>query len=128
MIKVDIKLLPESERYMSSLSDRAMKGLAKSLIDAMLFAEAQAKLIFREGGPVLPAPGPLVARTGYLRMSIRSGTERLVGWIGTRTPYGAIHELGLGKMPKRPFLGPSFEGKNLDRIRDILINGMVKEF
>lgn len=126
---IDIKLIldPESKQYIASLSERFKEGLSKALIDAMLFAEGQAKAIFKESGPVLPPPGPLVARSGHLRRSIKSDAKGNVGWVGTNVEYGAIHELGLGKMPERPFIGPSFEGKNLDKIGDILIDGIIKE-
>lgn len=129
MLKVNFKLDPASEAYLNSLPDKFSKGLSKALVDAMLFAESEAKQIFKEGGPVLPPPGPLVARTGHLRRSITSGAEGNVGWVGTNVLYGKVHELtGAGKAKVlRPFLGPSFSGKNLDKIGDILIDGIFKE-
>ena len=128
MLKVNFKLDPASEAYLNSLPKKFSKGLSKALVDAMLYAEGKAKSIFKEGGPVLPPPGPLVARTGHLRRSITSGVTDGKGWVGAGVKYGAYHELGLGKMPKRPFIGPSFEGKNLDKIGDILVDGIFKEF
>lgn len=127
MLKVDLKLDPKSEKYLNDLSKRFDKGLSKGLIKGMLFAEGEAKSIFKESGPVLPPPGPLVARTGHLRRSIRAGVNGSVGWIGTEVKYGVYHELGLGRMPKRPFLAPSFQGKNLERVKEIIINGIFKE-
>ena len=121
MLKVNFKLDPASEAYLNSLPKKFSKGLSKALIDAMLFAEGRSKAIFKEGGPVLPPPGPLVARTGHLRRSITSGVTNDKGWIGTGVKYGAYNE------PVRPFLGPSFEGKNLDKIGDILVGGIFKE-
>lgn len=127
MLKVDFKLDPISMAYLNSLPDKFKHSLSKALVNAMLFAEGEAKKIFKDGGPVLPPPGPLVARTGHLRRSITSGVTDSAGWVGASVKYGAYHELGLGKMPKRPFIGPSFAGKNLDKIGNILIDGIVKE-
>lgn len=126
-MKIEFLFDPTSIAYINNLSDKMEEGLSKALIKAMLYAEGQAKGIFKEGGPVLKSPGPLVARTGHLRRSIRSGVDKDVGWIGTNVLYGRVHELGLGKMPERPFLGPSFEGRNLDKISDILLDSIVEE-
>lgn len=127
MLKVNFKLDAASESYLNALPEKFNKGLSKALVDAMLYAEGKSKTIFKEGGPVLPPPGPLVARTGHLRRSIQSGAINNIGWVGTNVKYGAYHELGIGKMPERPFIGPSFKGKNLDKIGDILIDGVMKE-
>ena len=126
MLKIDLKV---DTRQIDGLSGALKKGLAKSIVEAMLFAEGASKAIFKEGGPVLPPPGPLVARTGHLRRSIRSGIERGVGWVGTDVKYGKIHEVtGAGKAKVlRPFLGPSFQGKNLTKINEIILNGIFKE-
>lgn len=129
MIKVNLSIESLSWKYIEALPDKFKLGLSKSLVKAMLFAEAQAKAIFIEGGPVLPPPGPLVARTGHLRRSIRSGVKDGVGYIDSNVEYGAIHEIiGAGKKRAlRPFLMPSFQNNNLDRIRNIIIDGVVEE-
>ena len=129
MLKLNLKLDNVSKQLIDSLPDKFRDGLSKSLTRAMLFAEGKSKQIFKEGGPVLALPGPLVARTGHLRRSITSGASRDEGWIGTNVQYGAIHEsIGAGKMKVlRPFLGPSFEGDNLEKIKDIIIGDVIKE-
>ena len=128
MLKVNFKLDPASEAYLNSLPKKFSKGLSKALVDAMLYAEGKAKSLFVEGGgPALPPPGPLKVRSGHSRRSITSGVDNGKGWIGSNVKYLALHELGLGRMPKRPTLGPSFEGKNLDKIGDILVDGIFKE-
>ena len=121
---LDIKIKIDT-RQVDGLAKDFKKGLSKAIVRAMLFAEGEAKQIFKEGGPVHPTI--LTARTGHLRRSIRSGIEGSIGWVGSNIKYAALHELGLGKMPKRPFLAPSFSGKNLDKICDIIANGIVKE-
>lgn len=128
MLDIKLKLDPKSEKYIKDMPEKAEEGLSKAMVKAMLFAEGKAKAIFKESGPVLAPPGPLVARTGHLRRSIRSGVDGMTGWIGTDVKYGAMHELGLGKMPERPFLAPSFKGKNLDKIRSIIVDKLLKEF
>lgn len=130
MIKISIDLDPVSSNYLDELPKKVDKGLTRSLVKAMLFAEAEAKKIFVLGGGYpLPAPGPLVTRSGHLRRSIRSNAMGNIGWIGTDVKYGAIHELfGAGKKKiLRPFLMPSFEGDNLSRIKNIIIDGIIKE-
>ena len=129
MIKVNLSIESLSWKYIEALPDKFKLGLSKSLVKAMLFAESKSKAIFKEGGPVLPPPGPLVARTGHLRRSIRSGVKDGVGYIDSNVEYGAIHEIiGAGKKRAlRPFLMPSFEGDNLEKIKSIIVNDIVKE-
>lgn len=128
MIKLEIKWDPASEKYITNLPHLFEKGLTKGLKNAVLFAEGAAKKVFAEGGPVKPKI--LTARTGHLRRSIKSGTSSPIsGWIGTKVKYGIIHELiGAGKAKVlRPFLAPAFEGENLNKIREIIFNSVVKE-
>lgn len=130
MFKINLKLDNASKQLIDSLPGKFRDGLSKSLTRAMLFAEGKAKQIFKESGPVLPPPGPLVARTGHLRRNIKSGASGDEGWIGTNVRYGIIHEsIGAGKIKAlRPFLAPSFKGDNLDKIKDIIIDDIIKEF
>jgi len=61
------------------------------------------------GAPPNPPPGPLISRTGTLRRSIRvdrGGLPHFVD-VGTDLIYGAVHELGTGRTPARPFLQPA---------------------
>lgn len=122
MLDIKFKLDAKSKRLINSLDDKFEDGISKVLVRAMLFAEGEAKQIFKEGGPVRKPPGPLVARTGHLRRSIRSGVSGNTGWIGTEVIYGKYNE------PTRPFLRPSFEGGNLTKIRKIISDGIYKEF
>lgn len=115
-----------SKKYINDMPKKFKEGVAQGILWSVLFAEGRAKSIFKEGGPVLPPPGPLVSRTGNLRESIRSGAKGNMGWIGTDVFYGRIHELGLGK-PKRPFLMPSFTGNNLERIREEITKKIIGE-
>lgn len=68
------------------------------------------------GGKAAPKQGILTSRTGTLRRSLgasenidETGLRNLkrpsIGG-GTHLVYGKIHELGLGRYPKRPFLAP----------------------
>lgn len=60
------------------------KTLKKGLINAMMFAEGQAKRSFGE-------PGRLKSRSGRLRGSITSGVDDpLTGWLSTDVVYGCV--------------------------------------
>lgn len=112
----DIQEMPEEFRT----------GLIKAMRLAMFYAEGKAKSGFASGsGPPLPPPGPLRVRTGHLRRSIKSGVNDDVGYLETDVKYGAQHELGLGKMPMRPFLRPALED-NMDKISEIIIDNILK--
>ena len=60
-----------------------------------------------------PLPDRLTSRHGGAGLvgSIRVNENPLPGAIeiGTDLDYGAIHEFGLGRFPKRPFLGPALK-------------------
>lgn len=129
MIKLSLKL---DYTTIKNLPNQFKSGLAKAMIKSMLFAKQQAQGIFIQGKTKhiprpLPPPGPLVSRTGRLRASIESGLEKYnIGFIKTRVSYGRKHELGIN-IGKRPFLAPSFEGDNLDKIKEIILDGIIKE-
>lgn len=132
MIRVSWSLSQKSKKYAESLPKRFSKGITKYLIEAMFFAKNKARGIFiresRPGFPLpLPPPGPLVARTGRLRNSIQSGASGNEGWIGTKVPYGSIHEITGIRGAKRPFLMPSFEGRNMTKVSEIILEGVVQE-
>lgn len=63
----------------------------------------------------------LAAQTGTLRRSIalriRVASGDISAEIGTTVPYGKKHELGLDRMPERPFLRPSIEKKRSEMVR-----------
>jgi phage gpG-like protein len=115
------------------LGPRAIPDAAEArLIEIVEDLEVQAKgnirgsrtRARRAGRPVSAAPDELAVDTGNLQQSIKGVVQRkmkeLVGTVGPqRVPYGAVHELGLRGMPKRPFLAPALE-RMKDRIADEL--------
>ena len=86
---------------------------------ALLVQKITAKEKIVRGRPrgSAPLPDRLTSRHGGsgLAGSIRVNKNPLPGAIeiGTDLGYGAIHEFGLGRYPKRPFLGPAL--KDADR-------------
>ncbi len=56
-------------------------------------------------------PSKLTSRSGRLRGSIRVNRVPLPKAIdiGSDVAYAAVHELGLGRFPKRPFLAPALD-------------------
>ena len=133
MLNISLKLENKSRSYLDSLSRRVKKGVSGGVLLAMLFAADRSKNIFINGTsknvpPPLPPPGPLVSRSGTLRSSIRAGVIGPgAGYIGSDVIYGRYHELGEGRMPARPFLSPSFEGSNMEKIKSMIIKNIVKE-
>lgn len=125
MIAISLNLKSDSIAYLEKLPSKAKHGLAKGLLQAMMFAETKSKQIFREEGDVHPSI--LTARTGNLRRSISSGASDSIGWIGTNVKYGKVHEYsGAGKAKViRPFLRPAIEN-NLNEIRDLICEGIVE--
>lgn len=120
------------------------KTLKKGLINAMMFAEGQAKRSFGE-------PGRLKSRSGRLRGSITSGVDDpLTGWLASDVIYGPIHEFGgtikpkVGKylkfqiagqwktvkqvvIPAKPFLRPAIQ-KSQDNMVEIITRQIVRDF
>lgn len=131
----------KSKKYINNMPKDFKKGIAQGILWSMVFAEEKSKAIFIQGQNAdnhppkpqpLPPPGPPVSRTGRLRESIRAGVGKDMGWLKTNVSYGYIHEIsGVNefgdKIGKRPFLMPSFEGNNLDKIREILVEEIVME-
>lgn len=136
MIKLDLKFSPADLKYINSLPEILERGHFKGLKTAMLFAEGASKKVFAESGPV--KPDILTARSGHLRRSIKGRAESVrEGILSSNVEYAGIHEYGgiattragsVFRMPKRPFLKPALEGDNLDKIRDIIKESIVKEF
>lgn len=126
MIKFDIKYSPASEKYIKSLPKKFEESTLGGLRKAMFFAEGASKKVFAESGPV--KSNILTARTGHLRRSIKGDIESArIGILYSRVKYARPHELGISPMPKRPFLKPALEGENLDKIRDIIKDSIIKE-
>jgi phage gpG-like protein len=61
----------------------------------------------------------LTGRTGNLRNSINYRTEPGVAIIYSDTPYGAYHNDGTGKLPKRQFIGdhPQLDKDIMDKLK-----------
>ncbi len=78
---------------------------------ALLVQKIAAEEKIHPGGTSPPLPHALTSRSGDLRRSIRVNQNPLPGAIeiGTRLDYGEIHEKGLGRFPKRPFLVPALK-------------------
>ena len=125
-----------SDTYIKGMPKLFKKGIASGILWAMVFAEEKSKSIFIQGindvrPPPLPPPGPLVSRSGKLRDSIRAGVGKNRGWLETNVSYGIIHEvLGVNefgdKIGKRPFLEPAFEGANMEEIKKIITEEIVR--
>lgn len=128
---IELKYEASSLKYIRNMPRLLHSGIAHGLRQAMFHAEDESKQIFLESGPVRKPPGPLVARTGHLRRSIKSGLDKrnLIGWIGTNVVYGKTHEeTGVGRRKAlRPFLRPAIED-NMEEISEIIINSVLKEF
>ena len=67
------------------------------------------------GGQGPPHPSKLTSRTGTLRRSLgpafgldKSGLPRFIEG-GSSLVYAPVHELGLGRFPRRPFLAPAVD-------------------
>jgi phage gpG-like protein len=73
-------------------------------------------------------PTKLTSRTGALRSSIRVNRGPLPHAIevGSDLEYAAVHEEGLGRYPKRPFLQPALE-KASPEFSDILSRELKRE-
>lgn len=71
--------------------------------------------------------------TGNLRRSLLPSvkTKGFVASFGTPLNYGAVHEFGKGKMPKRPWLAPGTEeyvksGKFMKQFKDLLLKELTR--
>ena len=131
----------ESATYIDNMVHNFKGGITQAILWTMVFAEEKSKAIFIQGQnadmmppnpPALPPPGPLVSRTGRLRASIKATAGKDSGWIGTTVPYGVCHEAtGINefgtKIGKRPFLSPSFEGRNWAKIEEIIVDEVIRE-
>lgn len=75
-----------------------------------------------------PLPDRLTSRTGALRRSIGLNRVPLPHAIevGTELIYGAVHELGLGPFPPRPFLGPAIDD-SIREMEQILADEWLRE-
>lgn len=63
-------------------------------------------------------------RSIAFRVTAKPGEVRAE--VGTNVRYGRAHELGLGRMPARPFLRPSVDTKKPEVMR-LLLEGFMKQ-
>ena len=131
----------QSKKYIEGMPKAFKKGIAQGILWSMVFAEEKAKSRFIQGSNAdnhppkpapLPPPGPLTSRSGDYRDSIRAGVGKGIGWLKASVSYANIHEnTGINeygdKIGKRPMLLPVFQGSNLDKIREILVEEIVRE-
>lgn len=126
MIEFSLNFSPAAKKLIEALPKNLEEATLKGLRLAMFFAEGASKKVFAESGPVKPKI--LTARSGHLRRSIKSKVDSVrKALIYSKVKYAAAHELGIPPMPKRPFLRPAFEGENLEKIKSIIVDSIVKE-
>jgi len=125
-----VKLDPQTIEVLKKQPDIEKKAVIKGLRDGLFFLEARVKERFG-------TPDNLRVRTGHLRRSITSKVEErgdlIVGIIGSKIIYSAIHEFGGFAGPNRriyitarPFIGPEIT-KNEKKIADLIKDRVVKE-
>jgi phage gpG-like protein len=95
-------------------------------VAVLIAANARNVQIRRGGGAVHPAQ--LTHRTFTLRDSIAPDFEGLPRFaeVGTEKFYGAIHELGIGNHPARPFMAPALEDVR-PKIPQIVVRNWKRE-
>jgi len=112
----------EGEKFRRALLASADDGLRRVSSDIAEDVEESMQRTRLRGGLITPGtptrrqpaskPGfPPAPKTGRLRGSITNARIRVLQWaVGTNVFYGLLHELGVGKLPKRPFLAPQLLG------------------
>jgi phage gpG-like protein len=117
-MRYEIRGIKEHNKAYKKIQDRLSGRIGGDTL-----RQAVAKALNRVVGPTkrrLTGGNPLWVRTGRLRASILVDTKRIGrkirGEVGTSVVYARIHELGgragrgkKVKIPKRPFLKPSYE-------------------
>jgi len=108
-------------RALNRLSPKEHQEItARSLVECGLLVQRNAAMKQIMGGGqkakgvhLKPHPTRLTSRTGTLRRSISTNRQPLplAVEVGTDLIYGRVHELGLGRFPKRAFLAPAVEAE-----------------
>lgn len=120
------------ERALPDANPRIFSG---AFVEMMLkiLKNAAGKQIVQGRGEAPPLPRRLSGRTNMLVRSLgpafgldRSGLPFSISG-GTDLVYGRIHELGLGRFPKRPFLEPAVE-EEIQNLEDILTRHWERAF
>ena len=106
MDNVKIKIDDKFKKKLDKAADEFPFKLHKALILAVRLAHTRASR--RVHGPVLKVQSNWLA--GSLQPFIRSkGKDTIQAGLYTLAWYAKLHEYGLGKAKKRPFLHPSLE-------------------
>ena len=120
------------ERATPSLNPRIVSGAFVGMMTKILRNAAE-KQIVQGRGKAPPLPRRLSGRTNTLVRSLgpafgldRSGLPFSISG-GTDLVYGRIHELGLGRYPKRAFLEPAVE-EEIQNLEDILAKHWQRAF
>ena len=110
LLEADLRLteLAIVETAAQMIEERAKNAIGTYEFGWPQLAESTQEERVREG---YTANDPL-KRTGHLKNSIghyvqHEGIYNVVGYVGTDDPNGKYHELGTGRIPPRPFLGPA---------------------
>lgn len=114
---------------------RKVQGAQRRVPDAIEQAMRQVTLIVAgraqkniTGSRATNPPHVLGRVTGRLAGSITTRVSRrgpvVQGRVGTNVVYGPPHELGLGRMPRRPYLAPALDASQKN-IRDMLGRAFV---
>ncbi len=115
----------------SELSAAAKKEAQKRLIamGESIATDARTSMVLGHGKPSRPGTPPHI-QTGELKNSIGVRKEDGVVYVATKRPegwsgfwYPPVHEFGLGKFPRRPFLRPAFNralARLADSFKDLL--------
>lgn len=123
MLKMSVRVegLAVAQRHIGKASPKKNPGpIERALVRAALRVQeiATKEMIRSSGGKAVR--GVLTSRTRRLRRSIRLNRAPLPRAIevGSTELYGLLHEFGLGRFPKRPFLGPALKraAKDMERI------------
>ena len=116
---IEAKLVGSAElkRRLKRLTPAQNKQIAgPALLESMLLTlRVAAREKIYPGGKAPPRNGILTSRTGTLRRSLTASfaTDRsqlpksITG--GSNLVYAPVHEFGLGRHPKRPFLQPALD-------------------
>lgn len=138
---ISVSIAPDDLKWLENLPGNFKRDLYKGVSEAVLFAEGEAKKSFGQSGH-------LKVKTGTLRRSIKSTSNKAEGSLSSNVVYAAIHEFGgtikakssgylkfkIGGnwktvkqvvMPKRAYLMPAF-ADNMDEINEMITNIILK--
>lgn len=114
MIRSRVDVEDGFDSFVDIVTDGVERGLDAA--SAVVSTEIAQELNKVAGPSPSPPGGPPARQTGALGRHFstltprqtKSGRFRRVIAVGRSVFYGTIHELGIGRFPKRPFMAPSF--------------------